>query len=259
MARSSDSSIVTKCARVMDILTHAKRPLVFSEIVVETGFVKSSSHRILAVLQGERLVSYNKEKRTYEPGPRFQEWARAGFQRTDLQEIAADLMEDLSEATKMNAALSVFDDDSILYLRTADYVSLRFAARAGDHAPLHCTAAGKIFLAHMPPDQREVVLGNLQLEKFTEFTRTSVEALEADFAAILENGFAAVIKEEFLQVMGMSAPIWDERRRVAACLSLWTMTSGTEPVALLEKSGRLKQVARMITEKTGGRAPDNSA
>lgn len=256
MPRSSDSSIVTKCARVMDILTHAKRPLVFSEIVAETGFVKSSSHRILAVLQSERLVSYDKEKRTYEPGSRFQEWARAGFHRADLQQVAAEPMEALSEATGMNAALSVLDSDSLLYLRTADHVSVRYAARAGDHAPLHCTAAGKVFLAHMPQTQLDAFLATGSLEKFTEFTRTDPEALVADFPAVLENGYATAIKEEFLQVMGMAAPIWDERKKVAACLSLWTLTADTDPVTMLEKAGRLKKAALSITERIRGEPPE---
>lgn len=256
MPRSSDSSIVTKCARVMDILTHAKRPLVFSEIVAETGFVKSSSHRILAVLQSERLVAYDKEKRTYEPGSRFQEWARAGFHRTDLQQVAAEPMEALSDATGMNAALSVLDGDSLLYLRTADHVSVRYAARAGDHAPLHCTAAGKVFLAHMSQAQLDAFLGTGSLEKFTEFTRTDPEALVADLPAILENGYATAIKEEFLQVMGMAAPIWDERKKVAACLSLWTLTADTDPVTMLEKAGRLKKAALAITESIRGEAPE---
>lgn len=256
MARQPDSSIVSKCARVMDVLTHARRPLVFSEIVEETGFVKSSSHRILAVLKTERLVAYDEDKRTYEPGPRFQDWARAGFQRADLQQVAADPMEDLIEATGMNAALSILDGDSLLYLRTADHVPVRYAARAGDRAPLHCTAAGKVFLAHMPKRQFDDFLASSRLEMFTEFTRTSPEALEADFPAILENGYATAIKEEFLQVMGIAAPIWDERRKVAACLSLWLLTAQTDPVTMLQKAGRLKRAAMTITEKIGGEAPN---
>lgn len=256
MPRSADSSIVTKCARVMDILTHAKRPLVFSEIVAATGFVKSSSHRILAVLQSEQLVAYDKGKRTYEPGPRFREWARAGFHRGDLQQVAAEAMEDLSEATGMNAALSVLDGDSLLYLRTADQVSVRFAARAGDHAPLHCTAAGKVFLAHMSKSRLDAFLATSPLEKFTEFTRIDPESLQAEFPAVLENGYATAIKEEFLQVMGMAAPIWDERKKVAACLSLWTLTADTDPVAMLGKAGRLKKAAAAITGQIGGEAPE---
>ncbi len=258
MAKSSESSIVTKCARVMDILTHARKPLVFSEILEATGFVKSSSHRILSVLQNERLVSYDKEKRTYEPGPRFKSWARAGFHRVDLQQAAEAPMGRLCSTTGMNTALSVFDGDSILYLRTEDSFAMRYAGHAGDHAPLHSTAAGKVFLAHMPASSRASLLASLKLEKYTEFTRTTPEGVEADLPVVLENGFAMVVKEEFLQVMGISTPVWSENRKVAACLSLWTLTSDTEPATLRNHSGLLMETANRITEKIGGLAPDPS-
>ena len=158
MARPTDSSIVAKCAKIMDVLTHAKRPMVFSDIVAQTGFVKSSCHRVLAVLQSEGLVEYERSGRTYKPGSRFQEWARAGFRHPDLQQVVAEPVDRLSEATGMNIALSVLDGDTILYLRTSNHVAVRYAARPGDHAPLHCTAAGKVFLAFMSEKQRRSVL-----------------------------------------------------------------------------------------------------
>jgi DNA-binding IclR family transcriptional regulator len=163
-------------------------------------------------------------------------------------------MEALSEATGMNVALSIMDGDTLLYLRTADHFDVRYAARAGDHAPLHCTAAGKVFLAHMPDQTLEAFLARSPLEKFTEHTRTDPDALKADLEPVLENGHAVVIQEEFLQVMGIAAPIWDERKKVAACLSLWALTADTAPVAMMEKAGRLKKTAQEITARIQGSA-----
>ncbi len=257
MARPTDSSIVVKCAKIMDALTHAKRPMGFSDIVAQTGLVKSSCHRILAVLQSERLVEYEKNGRTYKPGPRFQEWARAGFRHPDLQQVVAEPVDRLSEATGFNIALSVLDGDTILYLRTSNYVSVRYAARTGDHAPLHCTAAGKVFLAFMSEKQRNLVLEPAGLEKFTEYTRTNLSELEADLDVVRKQGYAIVVKEEFLQVMGMSAPIWNEQGKVAACLSAWTLTAEYTPEELLANLDLLKQTAAEICNRIGGEAPEN--
>lgn len=223
MSRTSESSIVTKCALVMDVLTGARRPLAFSEIVAETGFVKSSCHRILAVLQSEELIAYDKASRTYRKGERLQSWAKAALRRTDLQQAAQDVMSDLCESSRMNVALSILDNDTILYLRTVDFNNVRFASHAGDHAPLHCTAAGKVFLAHMKPARLQATLANLKLEKFTEHTKTSLEPLLAEFPSIRENGIAVAKGEEALQVTGVAAPIWNEQDQVAACLSLWSV------------------------------------
>ncbi|WP_245222876.1 MULTISPECIES: IclR family transcriptional regulator [unclassified Ruegeria] len=257
MARSTDSSIVAKCAMIMDALTHAKRPMGFSDIVARTGLVKSSCHRVLAVLQSERMVEYDKSGRTYKPGSRFQEWARAGFRHPDLQQVVAEPVDRLSEATGLNIALSVLDGDTILYLRTTNNVSVRYAARAGDHAPLHCTAAGKVFLAFMPEKQRNSVLDSAGLEKFTEYTKTNLPELETDLGVVRNQGYAVVVKEEFLQVMGMSAPIWNDQGKVAACLSVWTLTADDTPEELLASLDLLKQTAAEICSRIGGEAPEN--
>ncbi|MEX0317427.1 MAG: IclR family transcriptional regulator [Ruegeria sp.] len=258
MGRSSESSIVTKCALVMDVLTHSRQPLAFSEIVAQTGFVKSSCHRILAVLQSEGMVDYEKESRRYRTGPRFFEWARAAWHRTDLQQAAADPMIRLSDETGMNVVLSVLDGSTVLYLRTSDYVSIRFAARAGDHAPLYCTAAGKVFLAHMSRAQRDAVLSSVRFEKFTEFTKTSQEELEEQFPEILEGGYAAAIEEEISGVVGIASPIWNEQNKVAACLSVWALAERAGKDKVLAMVPRLQDATRHISTLIGGAVPSES-
>ena len=89
MTRTSGSSIVTKSRQVIDVITEAHRPLIFSEIVEKTGFVKSSCHRILAILQGEQLVEYDPLSRTYRSGHRLQKWARAVWNRADITQAAS--------------------------------------------------------------------------------------------------------------------------------------------------------------------------
>ncbi|WP_372573484.1 IclR family transcriptional regulator [Ruegeria jejuensis] len=255
MGRSAESSIVTKCAIIMDVLTHARQPMAFSEIVADTQFVKSSCHRILAVLQGEGLVEYDAESRTYKTGSRFHQWAHAAWNRSDLQQAAADPMTRLSEETKMNAALVVLDQDAILYLRTVNFDAVRYAPRAGDRAPLHCTAAGKMFLAHLSDRRLQTYLDSASFEKYTEFTHTSSDALLAELPQIQEAGYATAIREEFLQVMGMSAPVWNEQNRVAACLSLWTLTANIDQDSFVALAARVQETARAVSDRIGGAAP----
>jgi DNA-binding IclR family transcriptional regulator len=229
----------------------SRRPLAFAEIVKKTGFVKSSCHRILAVLQSEGMIQYDSDSRTYQTGPRLRKWARSSWHRTDLQDVAAGIMEALSDQTGMNTALSILDDHHILYLRTFDHVPIRLAARAGDRAPLHCTAAGKMFLAHLPPLRRSEVLEALSLEKFTEFTKTTAADLEAEFPAIQRDDVALAIQEEYLHVIGSAAAIRDEHGALTACLSLWALTDDASPEDLHKNISALKDAARRISERIG--------
>ncbi len=251
MTRSTGSSIVKKCALVLDVISQSRRPLAFAEIVAQTDFVKSSCHRILAVLQSEEMIQYDKDSRTYHTGPRLRQWARSSWHRTDLQDAAAGIMEALSDQTGMNTALSILDDQHILYLRTFDHVPIRLAARAGDRAPLHCTAAGKMNLVHMTPHRRAEMLENLNLEKFTEYTKTTVADLEEEFSAIEKDGYALAIREEYLHVIGAAAAIRDNHGALTACLSLWTLTDNANPEDLRENVPSLMTSARRISELIG--------
>lgn len=228
-----ESSIVTKCALVIDALVKAKNPMVFSEIVAATGLVKSSCHRILTILQGEGLIAYDGDQRTYRCGPRLQSWTKSVWLQADLQDAAVRPMNQLRELTGMNTALSILDEDAILYLRTSDDVPVRYAAHPGDRAPLHCTAAGKLFLSHMSSARRQRLLNAGPLERFTEHTLTDPAALERECAQILAKGHAVALKEEFLQVMGCAAPIRNGQNQVVASLSLWTLTVVSQQEDLL--------------------------
>lgn len=251
LAKAGESSIVTKCAIVMDIISHARSPLSFSEIIQKTGFVKSSTHRILAVLQGEKLIEYDKKNRNYRTGPRLRDWARHSWRRIDLQETANNFMHLLSEETGMNTALSVLDGDTVLYLRTVDVIQLRYASHAGDHVPLHSTAAGKVFLAYMNEKHREKTLDNLVFEKFTENTITNVEALNTELDLISKHGFAKSLGEERFQVTGIAAPIWNAEDKVTACLSLWSQTGHATREEVIAMSDKLKKTTRLISEQLG--------
>ena len=225
LAKTSESSIVTKCALVLDVLAASRSPLAFSQIVEKTGFVKSSCHRILAVLVNERMVAYDKKTRRYDTGERLSDWSRLAWRRVDLQEIASGEMRALSDTLEINVALSVLDQQTILYLRTVDHVQLRYAAAMGDHAPLHCTAAGKVFLAYLPESRRQALLSELLFEKMTERTVTNAQDLTKELASIVKSGFGLAVEEEFQNVYGVAVPIWSEDNSVAACLSLWKSTT----------------------------------
>lgn len=235
----------------MDIVSQARKPLAFSDIVDQTGFVKSSTHRILAILQGEDLIDYNKATRTYSAGSRLHDWARSAWRRIDLQRTASEAMNTLSEETGMNTALSVVDRETVLYLRTVDAVQFRYSSHAGDHAPLHSTAAGKVFLAFMSDRRREETLAKLSFEKLTENTKTSAEQLQEDFVRIHQQGFATALGEELYQVTGIAAPIWNAEDKVTACLSLWSLIDHVTRDEVVAKSGRLVETANRISTQLG--------
>lgn len=248
MSQAGESSIVTKCANMVDILAMSQRPLTFSELTNRSGLVKSSAHRILNVLLTERLASYDADNKTYALGSRTLSWARSYLKRSDLPSIADRHMDALCQQTVMNGALSLLDRNAVLYLKTYNPVPVKFASLAGDRVPLHCTAAGKVFLAFMPDQKRRELLENIEFEPFTEFTIRDAKTLEEDLEQVRKQGFALALQEEIYQVLGISAPIFGGDGKVLATISLWNLNDrlGREEIRKLAKP--LIKVTRQISK-----------
>jgi DNA-binding IclR family transcriptional regulator len=180
-------------------------------------------------------------------GPRITSWARAAWRRNDLQQIASVELEALGETSNMNATLSIRDNDNILYLGTFDVVPVRYAASAGERAPLYCTAAGKVFLAFMQEDRRVELVKRIKYERFTEYTIRNSDALFADLKVVRKRGYSLSIQEEFFQVMGIAAPIWNANKEVVAAISLWTLTEKTSVEKIRKQATTLIRIANKIS------------
>lgn len=251
MGREVQSSIVEKSVAVMDLLAQTHKKLSYSEIVVATGFNKSSTHRILAILIGQQLIQFDEREKSYTVGPKLVSWARAAWQKTDLSQIENQDLIKLSELTGMNVAVSVLSDQTVTFIKTHIVHPYKLAVKIGGQSDLHCTAAGKVFLASMEKPDLDRYLATADLEKYTETTPTDHKSLLRDISHAQEKGFAIANREEFWQVVGIAAPIVDYDNRVLAALSLWTLTRLASLEAIKEEAEVLMQTASQISARFG--------
>lgn len=221
MSREIQSSIIQKSVTVVNLLAKHKGSLSQTEIAQATGFNKSSTHRILSILIGQELVEYDERDRTYSTGPLLVSWARAAWEKMDLGLVSDQDLRDLATQTDMNVALGVRTEHTVTFLRTNIPHPYRLAVKAGEQSELHNTATGKLFLAHIIKDERDSYFKVAELEKFTETTLTNRRDIEAALDDIRAQGFAVSDREEFYQVVGIAAPIFDHDGRILAAISLW--------------------------------------
>ena len=251
MARASESSIVAKCAIVVDLLSNARRPLGFKEITEASGLVKSSAHRILSVLLSEDLVEYDPLKKVYRVGPRLNAWGRAIWRRMDMQMDPSAELEALCEHSNMNAAISILDGDSLLYMRTLNSVPFRIASHPGDHAMLHCTAAGKVFLGGMSSHRCDQVVDRLRFERMTEYTIQDPARLKSEIEVTRNRGYGLAVQEEHFQVIGMAAPVRNIQGEVTACLSLWSLVDRIDVEEVERFAPELIATTEKISRQSG--------
>ena len=94
-----------------------------------------------------------------------------------------------------------------------------------------------MFLAFAPPARRDELLGQITYDKYTEYTLTSRQQVERDLLLTQARGYGTALREEFLQITGMAAPVRDEKGDVIAAVSLWSLDRDASPEAVIARAG----------------------
>lgn len=242
-----NSSILTKTMALIDLVAASHAPLTLGEITDRCGLPKSSTHRLLVLLRDERTLAYDAERQTYSPGARLMRWGVQTQRRANLAIRAAPHMNDLCRQTGMRAALSVLDQNAVLFVHTVETgAPFRLAPRIGEHSPLHASAAGKVFLAGMPENDRQTLLAAYEFEQCTEFTITNIRQMLAEIELVARQGFAISAREEFRQTSGVAVPIFTAAQKTVAALSLWNVGDAKVLETLLDHRQSLVNAATDI-------------
>ena len=203
------------------------------------GLNRSTAWRILATLEHHGLVERDPATNRYSLGFGVLRLAAAAGHEP-LVRLAHALLRRLADATGETVNLAVARRLELVY---ADQVQARQVMAPnwlGHPVPLHATSTGKAFLAALPATELDALL-RPGLERFTETTITSVDALRSELAAVRARGFAASHGELEPALWGVSAAARDAEGRPAAVLSVWGSEARVRP--RIEELGGLVAVA----------------
>src|ERR671928_170712 len=149
---------VDRAITVMELLSRRGWSGV-TEVANDLGINKSTAYRVLTTLRDRGLVEQDAATEKYRLGFGLVLLARAVRADLDILRCARPVCERLSEQTRETVTVAVLEgDDAIVIHQTISRSSALNVDWTGRHTPLHVTAAGKVFLAHMPDDQRDSIL-----------------------------------------------------------------------------------------------------
>lgn len=205
-----------KAFGVLEAAVGHDRPLSVTELGLMVGVPKPTMHRIVRMLEGEGLLQREPGQRRYQPGPRLLEFAvrvlgaslRTAPRHAVLERLSADLGETCN--------LGIMIDSHAVYIDRVEAawpLGLRF--EAGSRVPMHCTAIGKLLLAHLPRSRRDHMLEALPLARYTDNTMTDPLALSAALDAIREQGYSVDDQEFLAGVVCLAVPVRDNGAVVA--------------------------------------------
>src|SRR3954466_8411926 len=215
--------VIERMTRLLEVLAQHPEPLGLKQISQYTRLHPSTAHRILSAMSADRLVD-RVEPGSYRLGMRLLELGNLVKSRISVRELALPVMRELHAQTAETVNLSVRHDDEIVYVgRTSSGRSaMRVVHVVGTRAPLHVTAAGKLFLLEEGFARLRDYAKRTGLAPQTKNTLTALPVLERDMERIQQQGWATDNEEAEIGVRCVAAGIRDDVGILVAALSLST-------------------------------------
>jgi IclR family transcriptional regulator, acetate operon repressor len=201
-------------ARVLALVLE-RSPRTLTELAEAAELSAVDAAPIVAALERHDLVAWDAERSGLRPGSAALRFARSGVGREDLVELAQPSMRRLADESGETANLIVPRPAGTEAVAQVDGRHLLGATNwIGRELPLHCTAAGKVFLAFGAAELPEGALERLTPETIVDRAR-----LERELEAVRDQGYATIVDELEPGLSAVAAPVRDRGGTVVAALT----------------------------------------
>lgn len=237
--------------RLMDLIEHLVRegrPLALPEVVATTGWPKPTVHRMLQQLEQGGWLQREPDGRRYALAPRLLRLGEGALGASTQHGVRHAVLRQLVAELGESCNLTALSGAEVVYLdRVESAFPLRLELRPGTRVPLHCSASGKLFLAHLGAARRQALLDGLMLTRHTATTLTRREALETELATIRRQGHAFDAEEFVDGLVCIAVPVRTPGDRELRCALALQAPSARVPLARLPQFlPRLTQAAQAL-------------
>jgi DNA-binding IclR family transcriptional regulator len=193
---------VDRAAALVDLVVRADDPLSFTELSDETGLARSTTSRLLAALERTDLIERDPGG-GYVAGPLFALHAALHDPWPQVARLARPVLLEIGARTGETVHLGVARGAEVVHVGQVESTFL-LSARDWNQVdvPPHCSSLGKVLYAF-----GVLPLPTGRLERRTDATVTTREALSAELATIRRTGYATAIDELETGLSAIASPV----------------------------------------------------
>ena len=221
MATKADSAHSTflRGFAILEYIVESNRPVSGADLISDLGLPKATAHRLARQLEKEGFLRREPLRSRYIAGPRLHDFALAVLSNRVLGAPRHSILKALSQEIGETCNCSMMDGGDIVYFdRAQANWPYRIDLPVGTHLPLHCTASGKLFLAHLPKTTRDRLIYNSPLSRQTDRTITDPVLLEKELDRIAAEAVGVDNEELMPGMVALSVPVYDQTNRM--CLTI---------------------------------------
>lgn len=257
MQKKNDYTIssVQKALKVLKLFNTENQDLTLTEISILSGHNKSSVLRILATLEKENFIKYNKETRKYRLGIELFKLGNVVYESMNLKKIAEPYLQNATKESGLIAHLGILDGLNVVVIdkiwppQYSD--SIRMVSKVGGIVPAYCTGVGKTLLAYSSEEFSRRVLEKETFIKYSESTLSNIEEVMNELELVRKRGFATNYGEHEPYLECITYPIFNYNGKVIAALSLTGLKQIVEEMDKEKIHKILQNTTNIISEELG--------
>jgi IclR family KDG regulon transcriptional repressor len=211
----------SKFIAVLQLVADAETPPNVAKLSAASGYPRPTVHRIVAALQAEGLIVAAGNGTTFGLGPRLVNLASRSWERSDLRLAAVDALMELRNITSETIHLAVPSQGEMVYIEKLESPhAVRMASRVGTRVSLTSSSVGKAYLATLSVAEREALLKDAPLARFTEHTLVNLDDVRSEVIATEQRGYAEDREENEVAISCYGAAIRGTDGRAVGCISI---------------------------------------
>jgi IclR family KDG regulon transcriptional repressor len=215
------SQVLDRTFQILDILCSDGMGQGITELAEKLQLHKSTTHRLIMVLESSRYVEKDIGTGKYRLGSRIIELGLSALSRLDLYQVARPHLRDLVLETGETAHIGVLRDGEIVSLVNWESTqTVRTPSTIGTRHPVHCSSLGKAILAFSVADDLERFLHRRTFERYTRNTITSQDLFRKEVDSIRRIGYAIDDEEREEGLRCIGAPVFSSSGETVGAVSI---------------------------------------
>lgn len=219
-----DVPALRKAIQVLEVLAGSEEALGVSEVARLADIPKNMAFRLLVTLDDLGWIHQTDPKPRYQLTLKpFRLFAQL-VSRNGLTEACQAPLKWLHQQCHETVYVGVLHENKALNVQVIDGTgTIRVAAEVGSAFDLHCTAHGKVLLAHALEKFQDEYLST-PLTAYTDRTITSGKDMKAELEQVKSRGYALNDEEYGRGLVGVASPVFDAQGKIRAAIGVFTAT-----------------------------------
>ena len=256
MKKRFENDLRTSAERILDILefivSKDNSETNINEIANVFNLSRSSSYRMLKYLYQRSYLDHNNKSSVYSLGFKLIEIGWMAITKQPLTKIASPYVEKLTQITGESSILSILKDNEVFYLiKFGGKGILKIDVEVETHAPIHCTAQGKVLLAWLPKEEIFKIIDGLKFEKNTIKTITNKDSFITELEVTKKRGYAISEEEYVLGTCAIAVHIKNKKNEIIASLASVVPKARFTENRIIEIKNVLFMIKEEIENKLG--------